>query len=314
MPSTSFTHSHPYVRLRKYIRHKKDIRNTLYKRFTLSNRGNTPLSFKTKYLNFTFTETKSLKFFRSVYSRRLGRIYHINGKDWRFDFSSCMAPKEIIDLSKSLDPSDVCAVYTTEPVSGSYVYHYVYPFRKTEGVGYITEKSSLFYPGLYYSRGEWMWTDKLSNSLFGLKGRQISSFSYTTDYTSGEIEDIDNDLVGSESVYFIYIPFSSIKTPSVQAYLPLSMDPIYLKQFEVGDTTEIRSMVTNTIFWMGRPLQLFGWHEPFKRGKIFMNRSIQPHGITPAYDSIKENLIATIYHNTIPIDANFHHLYRVNLW
>lgn len=314
--ASPFYHSYPLIRLRKYIRHRKYIRNTLYRRFTLSNRGYTPLSFKTRYLNFSFTEKKAISYFRSIYSRRLGRIYHINGKDWRLDFSSCKAPDEIIDLSKSLDPSDVCAVYTIQLGDGTYRLVYIYPFRRTRGEGYITETSSLFYPGLYYCRGEWMWADSISDSLNSIFGRNIES-RYTTDYTIfSNTQKIEFDTLVTKGKYFIYIPFDSIRTTAVQAYLPLSKLPIYIENFYKGNTQDTTILTTSTIFWMGRPIQLFGWQETDSQAvaqpRIYMNRTLQP--VVSQYSYIIEQLVAAIYHNTIPIDSTFHHLYRNTFW
>jgi hypothetical protein len=324
MPEHVFKHSHPLVRLRKYIRHRKYIRNTLYRRYTLSNRGYTPLSFKTRYLNFSFDEKKRIAYFRSIYSRRIGRIYHINGKDWRFDFSSCQAPEEIIDLSKSLDPSDVCAVFSDDREGNNRKLWYVYPFKRTNDRGYrgyIRETSTIFYPGLYYCRGEWMWLNDFYNRLNGIIGRELD-YIRTTDYTINyNTHFIYNETLLENCEYFIYIPFNSIKTTVLQAYIPLSKSPIYIDNYYKGDTPRNTYLLTSDIFWMGRPIQLFGWQEIGSQGvvqpRIYMNRTLQPIGDEYSdsdYNFIKEKLIATIYHNTIPIDSTFHHLRRNTFW
>lgn len=301
---------HYYVRLRRYIRHKKDIKNTLYRRFTLSNRGYTPISFKTRNLNFKFTYTKRLYFYRNIYSRRSGRIYHINGKDWRFDFSSCMPPKEIISLSKSLDPTNVCAMYMLQ--NGKFVY--IFPFKETNAQAWPIDTSDFLYPGLYYSRGLWMWTDQVSDNLNSLVCRVVipDDSHFTTDYTCGNISILDKNTLLNSCKYFIYVPFDSIKTTVLQAYLPMCKSQVLLEDLYRGGSSDKVDFLPCTIFWMGKPLQLFGWKEEGYTNRIYMNRTLRTgEGFSRTLDKA-DALANTIYYNSIPIDSQFHHLSRVS--
>lgn len=293
--------------LRKYKRHKIDIKNSIYNRYILTNRGNTPISFKTRYLNFSFDEYKRLTFLKTIYSRRTARIYRINKKDFKFDFSSCKVSSSIIEISKSLDPSGVCVVYILNDYNGVF---YINPFENNNGEGYKVEQTvHRFLPGVYYSRGLWMWTDKLSITLNGLVGRTYRNNYYSTDYT--QLEDMVIPYANlADMQYAIYIPFDCIKTTVLQAYLPLSRNISFIFNGRAYDDSHtyygIVDLVNSDIIWMGRGI----------RTLVYQDFEIKETGtienLHPSNGMNYRNIVNdAIYYNMIPIDAGFHHLCRV---
>lgn len=264
-----------------------EIKNSLYRRFTNMNKGNTPRSSNTRYLTFCLDNRKRVYYIYSPYSVRCSRIYRIkhNGNrhsnnydkqkgiytDLKLDFCSFNSGSSLVSLANTLDASKVSGVYIEED-GGHIIISYLFPFVKgtsTQGSNKLyTETSSTFYPGVYYSRGCWYFTQSSSTSLTKIEGYfHPTSDSYSTDYTSSDFKTLSLNIPSSRdkllaSKYFIYIPFSSIQTPVLQAYLPLVNSVLILSnltRLPDGDTVSYVDFTDDTpdhnegqIRWMGK--------------------------------------------------------------
>lgn len=253
---------------RKYKILRLSITNTLYRRFTNPNRKFTPRSIRTKYLNMRVNDHKRLYYTTTPHSIRCSRIYHITGNfnllgkrrnpdcDVRFDFSSHNIEFLKI-LANSLSSKDLACVCAYEDIgSGNNKLLYTFPFVQGIGGSFKTETSSQFYPGIYYSRGVWLWADKLSYTITEIQGFKVGRSINTTDYTDSE--EIEHDLNEAQNnwilnrAYFIFIPYTAIESPVLQAYLPLSDTIAILKGRRGSDEGHLCTYTDQSIIWMGR--------------------------------------------------------------
>lgn len=266
------------------------ITSPLYRRFTNMNRGNTPRSFFTKYIrlrviNNTPQYGGHTPKWDKLDSVQASRIYRsplreyggVTSCDERFDFFSFSCSKYIFKLADGLKCSRVAGVEIA--VSEYYTaITYVFPFvsakPKSGSVKMEHERGTLFYPGVYYSRGKWFWTNKMSDTLnhnptFSLSFSGSSPItSISSDYTpSTDFEKVSvSDLSASGRLYMVYIPFDQIRTPILQAYLPLSVnkrsysnfgkqsydETFYMDLPDVNNPNRIVKHLYQPILWMGR--------------------------------------------------------------
>ena len=266
------------------------ITSPLYRRFTNMNRGNTPRSFFTKYIRLRvvnntpqygghtpkWDKLDSVQASR-IYQRPLREYGGVTSCDERFDFFSFTCSKYIFKLADGLKCSRVAGV-EIEVSGSSTAITYVFPFvsakPKSGSVKMEHEWSTQFYPGIYYSRGKWYWTNKLSETLnhnptfsLSFSGSTLTT-SISSDYTlSTDFEIVSvSDLSDSGCLYMVYIPFDQIRTPILQAYLPLSVNKISYSNFstrsyeetfyvnlpDVDDPSRIVRHLYQPILWMGR--------------------------------------------------------------
>ena len=275
---------------KKFTVGKIRITSPLYRRFTNMNRGNTPRSFFTKYIRLRvvyntpqygghtpqWDKLDSVQASR-IYQRPLREYGGVTSCDERFDFFSFTCSKYIFKLADGLKCSRVAGV-EIEVSWSSFAITYVFPFvsakPKSGSVKMEHEGGSLFYPGVYYSRGKWFWTNKLSETLnhnptfsLSFSGSTLTT-SISSDYTpSTDFEMVSvSDLSASGRLYMVYIPFDQIRTPILQAYLPLSVNKISYSDFgthsyeetfydhipDVNDPTRTVNHLYQPTLWMGR--------------------------------------------------------------
>lgn len=233
--------------------HKKfTVKNQLYRRFTNRSKGYTPRAIDPK-------SSKVIGHTEGVYND-INRIYEMTcnvvqegaytPNDLIFNRYSYRNPEELISLASSLPSEDISLVYK----EGTKLKYY-YPFKnygklKFETKTYpIPEESVLYYPGFYFFNKTLYHTYTLSNSVFFY--RQSSE---DTPYYLGDGE------------CAVYIPFDAIKTPIIQAYLPLSVGTQFtmttddtcrwIGGYSSGDRVDFPVKTSaETFYWMGKSIE-----------------------------------------------------------
>ena len=272
---------------KKFTVGKIRITSPLYRRFTNMNRGNTPRSFFTKYIRLRVVGNTPqygghTPKWDKLDSVQASRIYRHPLQEWcyepccdeRFDFFSFTCSKYLFKLADGLKCSRVAGIEIKESGVITYVFPFVSAKPKSGSVKMEHESGTLFYPGVYYSKGKWFWTNKLSETLnhnptfsLSFSGSTLTT-SISSDYTpSTDFETVSiSDLNDSGRLYMVYIPFDQIRTPILQAYLPLSVGKIGFSNFgtrsyeetfyahlpDVNDPTHVVNHLYQPILWMGR--------------------------------------------------------------
>lgn len=238
---------------KKYHKHFK-IQNQLYRRFTNRGRGFTPRGFAMK----------------KIFIAR-NRIYDISNKDINFNTYSFKNSDKLIELSSSLPAEDIALVNK----SGD-KFRYLFLFRNhssmKSGVPVKEEFSSIRYPGLYFCNKRWVcvYSNSSNDGLYLITPPEFKySQNHSTDIT--------------ESSYAIYIPFDSIKTPILQAYLPMIQKaqfvlskPDYTNRIVDDESVSFPLDVTSPdeCYWMGKCIT---------SGKIYVRSDNAPNEFRYGY-------------------------------
>lgn len=288
--------------IRKFRIDRLPITSPIYKRYTNQNRGNTPRSFFTKHLRLYLDEHNYLRESNRPDTSRISRIHEVVTGiglrvDKRFDFHSFNSGIEIDQISKTLEKEGVAGV-TLSYINDSLTLTYYYPFLKVKenSKDLYNEESKRFYPGVYYSRGKWFWSNSLNASVTD----SPNSFLYSSEYSLGDTNYTEesekivliDELYNSYYRYFIFIPYSVIKTPILEAYLPLS------RNFNYFDP-----IVNYNIEWLGRQFPLFTVEEirsGIYRGTYTANNTALNSLPVSSVVSYIQNLLITELRETDP--------------
>lgn len=189
------------------------IKNQTLRRFTNRGRGFTPVKAKHNFPTSTYPDNRD-------YFNDSSRLYDIGEHTFLFDQYSFKNPEELVQLSASL-PANNIAIFKRKGA----LYTYFYPFRnqkdyprQSQNTESSYKESEVYLPGLYYCNRQWFYTDIHDIVLYSYS---IDNSTQPTTHTSMKMDVIP------ENTPSVYIPFTSIRTPILQAYLPLCTCPIF---------------------------------------------------------------------------------------
>lgn len=217
--------------MKKKYHKRLEIRNQLYRRFTNRGKGFTPRGFYSPYLGTL---------------RSRNRIYKIV-EDINFNTYSYKNPSDLFVLSSSLPAENVALVKIEQD---NYIYSFVFRNASSMKRSPVKEEhSSILYPGVYFVNKCWVYvyySNIYNSGLTRVIPPTFSCYNYQGSFSVGS--------------YAIYIPFDSIKTPILQAYLPLftvpsfimSM-PDYTNRIVDGESVSfpLGMDVRESCYWMG---------------------------------------------------------------
>lgn len=284
--------------------HKKfTVKNQLYRRFTNRSKGYTPRAIDLK-------SSKVIGHTEGVYND-INRIYEMTcnvvkegaytPKDLIFNRYSYRNPEELISLASSLPSEDISLVYK----EGTKLKYY-YPFRNYGKLKFktktypIPEESVLYYPGFYFFNKTLYHTYTLSNSVF--------FYRQDTPYYLGDGE------------CAVYIPFDAIKTPIIQAYLPLSVVTQFtmttddtcrwIGGYSSGDRVDFPVKTSaETFYWMGKSI---GFRKPSlkNQSQAYLNYVIFSNDAFPQTEYLYTQARDYIYDSSYTTQPKFYIMFE----
>ena len=230
--------------------HKKfTVKNQVYRRFTNRSKGYTPRAIDPKYSEIAGHHEGIYNDINRIYEITTNSVESQESYDpttFIFNRYSYRNPEELISLASSLPAEEVSLVFKENNKL-----KYTYPFTKNKlHTPPYYETSELFYPGFYF------FNKKLYHA-YTISDRIKFYVKKGVDTTPVYVDDID---------CAVYIPFNAVKTPIIQAYLPLSVNTQFIMSndsytcrwiggYISGEKVNFPLDITaETFYWMGKSI------------------------------------------------------------